>query len=537
MTDHDQTHEFPIGAIEKITENRGSPQASDLQCRTLIDAMPDIIIKIDGNGKINFVNQGALDITGYIQDEMLSMSLADILPPDELERFQKKISERFANRVRREFYLPESKLINRELGLTPIEINAKVIEADKAHPEILFIARDLTLRKSLERERIRRQKYDLLSILSQGCFQEIDATLTEIAEEIQFVSDNLDPTGTAHRRLSGAIRTCETGRSLVEEMLSLGEPDMARVCSLSLVEMINASAARVSFQGRIETLPKQNQAALWPLICDEVKLISALENLMRNAAEAVNPENKSGEKIEVHAENVNLEDGVEQTGLFIPAGEYVRISVLDHGHGIPDEYLDRIFDPFFSTRDKGDSRTRGLGLTQVYAIIKGHGGYIDVQSKPDIRTVFAVYLPAFRKQIVEQPETSASAGAGRILLMDDEEIVRKVAEQMLRGLGYQVVFAEEGREAVGLYRDSFEAGHSFDLVILDLNVKEGMGGRAAMGELLKIDPKVRGIISSGYSSDPEMMDYGRYGFKGVVGKPFHLADLKRVLKEVLTAYP
>ncbi|MFW6331881.1 MAG: hybrid sensor histidine kinase/response regulator [Thermodesulfobacteriota bacterium] len=535
MIDHDQTHEFPIGAIEKVSGNRGSPKASNLQCRTLIDAMPDIVLKIDGKGAITFINQGALDVTGYLEDEMLGMNIADVLPPEDLERFQKKRTDLSKAGFQREFYLPESKLINRELGLTPIEIDVISLGTEAAGSEVLLVARDLTARKKLEKERLRRQKYELLSMLSQGFFQEIDATLTEIAEEIQFVSDNLDPSGTAHRRLAGAIKSCDKGRGLVDEMLSVAEPEMAEDEAVSLAEMVTASVASIDFEGRIETILNREEP-LWPVLCDPTLLNRALKQLIRNAVEAGSSDSKAEGKIEIRGENIKLEDGEEQTGLFIPAGEYVRISVLDHGHGIPDEYLDRIFDPFFSTRDTGESRTRGLGLTQVYAIIKGHGGYIDVQSKPDIRTVFAVYLPAFRKQIPEKPETSASAGVGRILLMDDEEIVRNVAEQMLRGLGYQVVFAEEGGEAVALYRASFEAGHSFDLVILDLNVKEGMGGRAAMGELLKIDPKVRGIISSGYSSDPEMMDYGRYGFKGVVGKPFHLTDLKRVLKEVLTAY-
>lgn len=535
MIDHDQTHEFPIGAIEKVSEKRESPTASDFQCRTLIDAMPDIVLKIDGKGVVTFVNQGALDITGYLENEMLGMNIADVLPPEDLERFQKKIAVRSKAGFRREFYLPESKLINRELGVTPVEIDVISLGTAAVGSEVLLVARDLTVRKKLERERLRRQKYELLSMLSHGFFQEVDATLTEIAEEIQFVSDNLDPSGTAHRRLAGAIKSCDKGRGLVDEMLSIAEPEIAREGVVPLAEMVTASAESIDFEGEIETILNREKP-LWPVLCDPVLLSQALAQLIRNAAEAVSSEKQGEGKIEIHADNIELEDGVEQTGLFIPAGEYVRISVLDHGHGIPDEYLDRIFDPFFSTRDKGESRTRGLGLTQAYAVVKRHGGYIDVQSKPDIRTVFAVYLPAFRKRIAEKPETSASAGSGRVLLMDDEEIVRQVAEQMLRGLGYQVVFAKEGREAVALYRASYEAGHSFDLVVLGLNVKEGMGGRAAMGELLKIDPKVRGIISSGYSSDPEMMDYGRYGFKGVVGKPFHLADLKRILKEVLTAY-
>lgn len=535
MTNLDQTHEFPIGGMKGGSKDAAPAEEPDLRYRMLIDSMRDIIFKLDRKANITFVNQGALDFTGYIEEEMLGMNIADVLPPEDLERF-KKMFQRSAVVGRREFYMPESKLINRELGLTPIEINVLIMGSDEETTDILFVARDMTLRKKVERERLRRQKYELLSMLSHGFFQEIDATLTEIAEEIQFVSDNLDPACTAYRRLGGAVKTCEKGRNLVEEMLGISEPEMAKRRSVSIQEILQASAASVSFEGRIE-IETPSDEALWSVVCDEARLTRAFRHLILNAVEAGFSKEKPDGKIGIRAENLNLEDGAERTGLFIPAGEYVRITVQDHGHGIPDEYLDRIFDPFFSTKGDVDSRSRGLGLTQVYAIVKGHRGYIDVLSKPDIRTLFSVYLPAFRKETNEKTETSPSSAVGRILVMDDEEIVRKVAGQMLRGLGYQVAFAVTGEEAVALYSASLESERFFDAVILDLNVKDGMGGKAAMAELLKIDPNVKGIISSGYSSDPEMMDYGRCGFKAVVGKPYHISDLRRVLKDILGEYP
>jgi len=489
-------------------------------------------MKLDNQGKILFVNQGALDFLGYLEEEMMGMNVADILPPEDLDRYHHILDDG----VRREFYLPEARMINRELGLSLIEINLVVLGPEE-EKEILFVGRDLAHRKRCERERLRRQKHELLSTLSHGFFQEIDATITEALEEIQFVSNNLDSTSTAHRRLAGAIKNCEKGRNLVEIMLDIAEPEISREGVISLTDMILTSASAVSFEGRVDTV-LNTDGPLWPVFGDENMLMKAVTHLILNATEALSADNKSEKIIEIGAENKILESGQEQPDPFIPPGEYVRIWVMDHAHGIRDEHLDRIFDPFFSTR-KESSQIRGLGLSHVYAIVKRHSGYIDVQSKPDFRTLFSIYLPAFKKEgEMSSPVPTSSVGAGaRILLMDDEEVVRNVAGQMLRRLGFQVTFAKEGREAATLYLASYESGHPFDAIILGLNVKEGMGGRTAMKKLLKIDPEVRGIISSGYSSAPEMMDYGRYGFKGAVGKPFHLADLEKTLKVVLGSCP
>jgi CheY-like chemotaxis protein len=209
-------------------------------------------------------------------------------------------------------------------------------------------------------------------------------------------------------------------------------------------------------------------------------------------------------------------------------GRFVRIAIRDSGAGISEENLLRIFDPYFTTKQKGS----GLGLATSYSIIKNHGGAILVESEPDRGSTFSVYLPA--SGVVEaEPGPTVSKGVGtrrgRILLMDDEEMVRKVAQEMLATLGHDIVSAEDGRKAIELFRQAREAGSPFDLVILDLTVKGGMGGEEAIRKLRDIDPDVKAVVSSGYADSPVVADYRAYGFSAVLNKPYRIDGLRKCL--------
>jgi CheY-like chemotaxis protein len=208
------------------------------------------------------------------------------------------------------------------------------------------------------------------------------------------------------------------------------------------------------------------------------------------------------------------------------------ISVADQGGGIPEQYLNRIFDPYFTTKPKGS----GLGLTTSYSIVKRHDGIITVDSRPREGATFTMYLPASNKPLPKEQRATAAAmrqGKGRILVMDDEEFIREVAGSMLSHLGYKVDFASDGQEAVDRYRRAHAEGIPYDAVIFDLTIPGGMGGKEAMDQLLAVDPGAKGIVSSGYSHGPIMAEYRRHGFRGVVAKPYRLDDLSRVVADVL----
>jgi CheY-like chemotaxis protein len=219
-------------------------------------------------------------------------------------------------------------------------------------------------------------------------------------------------------------------------------------------------------------------------------------------------------------------------GLVMNQGEYVRIVIQDNGVGIPAENIGKIFDPYFTTKEQGS----GLGLATSHSIIKKHGGYISVESSQGKGTVFSIYLPASSRS--EEPKQLngkfTSQGIGKILVMDDEDMIREITGELLQNLGYHVEFAKNGSEAIDLYRSAQDLGKPFDAVILDLTVPGGMGGKETISELLAIDTNVKAIVSSGYSNDPIVAEFEKYGFRGVIIKPYHLTELSQTLQDVLT---
>ena len=213
-------------------------------------------------------------------------------------------------------------------------------------------------------------------------------------------------------------------------------------------------------------------------------------------------------------------------------GPYLRTSFRDHGVGIGPDHLPKVFDPYFSTKQKGS----GLGLTVAYSIVDKHNGRLTVESELGHGTTFTIYLPASEKPASQSIDemTSLFIGKGKILVMDDEEFIREVAIHMLSKIGYEVAVADDGNQAVEMYRQAQKSGEPFDTVIMDLTVPGGMGGKEAIQKLKKLDPNVKALVSSGYSNDPIMSNFRDYGFQGVVKKPYRIQDMSDALRSVTT---
>jgi CheY-like chemotaxis protein len=251
-----------------------------------------------------------------------------------------------------------------------------------------------------------------------------------------------------------------------------------------------------------------------------------------NAREAM-PE---GGLLRVSADNIDISANF---GVLRP-GRYVKISLADQGAGISENDFDKIFDPYFSTKSLGSKKGTGLGLSICQSIIGKHGGDVFIDSQVGKGTTVYLYLPATEEIATEEGiETKVAAGAsvfgaGKILVMDDEALIRDLAGEILTYLGYEIEFAGNGSEAVELYRQAMNTDKPFDAVILDLTVRGGMGGKEAMQKLLEINPQVVGIVSSGYSDDPSVKDFHQYGFSGVVAKPYSMQELGQKLNQVLS---
>jgi CheY-like chemotaxis protein len=263
---------------------------------------------------------------------------------------------------------------------------------------------------------------------------------------------------------------------------------------------------------------------LWLLDIDRGQISQVLSNLSINAKQAM----PDGGVIEVRAENCLLEDNNQQN---LAAGKYVRISLHDTGPGISEFDLSRIFDPYFTTKPGGT----GLGLSMSYTILKKHQGHIGVHSSSQGGTTFDIYLPASESLQTEEtyPDSCVSGGTGSLLVMDDDEAVKDTLRQILNYLGYSAEFVGDGSEAVRRYAEALEAGRRFDLVIMDLTIPGGMGGKEAIQHLKKIDTNVTAIVSSGYSNDPVMSNFREYGFAGMVLKPYRVGELSEQISKVL----
>jgi len=270
---------------------------------------------------------------------------------------------------------------------------------------------------------------------------------------------------------------------------------------------------------------------IWPVEIDASQISQAIHNIVINTREAM-PE---GGTITVNAEN----KVIRHKGPDLLEGNYVKISIMDHGIGIPEEHIANIFNPYFSTKDMGDQKGMGLGLSICHSIINKHGGKVNFSSTYGSGSVFHVFLPASKKPVSElnsEQENSALlnvTGSGSILVMDDEESIRDIAGAMLNSLGYNVVFAKNGDQAIDEYRKALDKGKPFNAVILDLTIRGGLGGTQTIKKLLGMDSRVKGIVSSGYSNDPAMADYKFYGFSGVVAKPYSIQELGQELAKVL----
>jgi CheY-like chemotaxis protein len=270
---------------------------------------------------------------------------------------------------------------------------------------------------------------------------------------------------------------------------------------------------------------------LWLVDVDKTQVSQAVHNLVMNAREAM-PE---GGVITVSAGNVQNIDGEHVS----TASRWMRLSIMDQGQGIAPENMDKIFDPYFSTKQRGHQKGTGLGLSICDSIIRQHDGKMAVDSLPGAGTIVNLYLPASMKTLpaisVAKPCKASTPipGCGRILVMDDEEMIINMAGRILARLGYESAFSRNGSEAVALYEEALKTDQPFDAVVLDLTVRGGMGGEEAIRHLLKIDPQAKVIVSSGYSDSPVMQDYKQYGFSAAAGKPYNLLELSQALDRVL----
>jgi signal transduction histidine kinase len=382
---------------------------------------------------------------------------------------------------------------------------------------------DVSERRRMEGELLNMRKLESLGVLAGGIAHDFNNLLTGVLGNLSLAREEVGPGSALRELLDESEQAAQRARALTQQLLTFskgGAPVKKELSAWGIVEESATFALRGSAV-RGELAPAEG---LWSLEADAGQLAQVIQNLVINGVQAM----PRGGTLTVLGDNVELGTA---SGLPLGAGRYVRISVHDEGEGIPPEHLQRIFDPYFTTKRTGV----GLGLATVYAIVRKHGGHVSVASRLGGGTTFEVWLPATGR--VADPVSArarpAVSGRGRVLVMDDERIVRDAASGMLRVLGFGVLTAADGAEAVALYDAERRSGRPVVAVLMDLTVPGGMGGVEALRSLRAIDPAVCAVTTSGYSTDPVMGDHGAYGFAGVLPKPYTLEELAQVIAGVL----
>jgi len=317
---------------------------------------------------------------------------------------------------------------------------------------------------------------------------------------------------------------CNRAQGLTKQLLTFSQGG-APVKKTSEVVKVTRDSCKFALGGSKARCDFKFAEDLWPVEIDEGQIGQVFHNIIINADQAM----PQGGIIRVEAENVTV---AADSGFALEPGRYVRVSAKDQGVGILEEHLSKVFDPYFSTKQKGS----GLGLATSYSIVKNHGGLITVESQVGVGTTFYTYLPASENRLdpdsgsISKPITKRA----RILVMDDEEPIRILAGELLGLLGYEVTTASDGSEAIQLVATAVSAGKPFDCVILDLTVQGGIGGQEAVRILRDKYPDIKVIVSSGYATDPVLADYRRHGFDGVVAKPYGLRELDEAVCRVIS---
>ena len=518
-----------FGTVKDMTRRREMEDALVAEKERLavtLRSIGDGVIATDAEGGVVLINKVAEKLTGWRQEESIGKSLDKIFHIiNEKTRQHCENPARKVMETGRVVGLANNTVLIARDGTERIIADSGAPILDKKGKTIgmILVFRDVTVKRRLRQELARADKLESVGILAGGIAHDFNNILTGILGNITLAKIQANPEGRIFERLDAAAKACSRATDLTLQLLTFSKGGKPIKKTVSIAGLVKESVS-FALSGSNVSCKVSIPDNLWPVEADEGQINQVINNLLINADQSM-PE---GGIIEVHSENaiVNKKGGVPLT-----EGKYVVISIKDHGIGIAKEHLSKVFDPYFTSKQKGS----GLGLATAHSIIRKHHGDMTVESEAGVGTVFCIYLPVSdgKPEVKKKDKGRAVKGNGKILLMDDEKMVLEASGEMLRHLGYEVEFAEDGDKAVELYRQAREAGHPFICVIMDLTIPGGMGGKKAIRKILEIDPGVKAIVSSGYSTDPVMADFRKYGFCGVVAKPYDMRQLDDALQQVL----
>jgi PAS domain S-box-containing protein len=525
-----------VAMVRDVTERKRFEQQIAAEKESLavtLRAIGDGVITADVNGKVIMLNSEAEKLTGWSSNEAIGKPLKSV--------FEVTVDLATQAKAQKSGYRSEAQsiLLNlpESVTLTSRDGNERVIE-QVASPirdsknevaGVVLVFRDITERQRNEAESRKAETLEQLGLLAGGIAHDFNNLLTAIIGNISLASLLLPPDDEMAERLDDAKNASLRARDLAQQLLTFARGGSPIKKTASIGKLIQDTVS-FSLRGSRNRSEFEFADDVAPAEIDAGQISQVIANLVVNADQAM----PNGGTLYVSCDNFcyDVDDAAIPD---LAPGDYVRVRIRDEGVGIPEKYVKRIFDPYFTTKPKGN----GLGLATAYSIIKNHNGLMTVESEVHVGTTFTIYLPAALHLQQESPAeaprilTPEMSGTGRVLVVDDEDAIRDLVEFTLTRLGYEVSQAATALQGIELYQEKLRAGKRFDLVILDLTLPGGMGGKEALTKLMEIDPTVNAIVSSGYATDATMSRYQDFGFHGVIAKPYEAAELGKIVHDVI----
>lgn len=515
-----------ISIIRDITQRFSAQKAlqdSENRFKDLADMLPEVVFETDLNMIVTYGNNRAYDLFDYdVNDFEKGLVCLDLIIPGDRAQGRENIMRKFQGK-----YEVSSEYTGlRKDGTTfPMILHSNVYFKDDKPAGIRGIIVDITEKKKADESIARGQKLEALGFLAGGIAHDFNNLLSCLFGSIDVSTNDIENGNYNEARdaLKKTLPAFVRAKDLVNQLVTFakgGEPkkqigDLKK----AVIGAVNFALAGSNVVSEFEF---SNDVKLAKF--DFSQISQVIDNIVINAKQAMTDKGK----LIIRMQNETVENG---SSLLLYHGEYVKISIQDEGNGIDQEHLLKIFDPFFTT--KKDST--GIGLAISWSIIKRHNGVIDIESVPGVGSTFFIYIPAVEGVLPEAVESFEHfSGAGTVLVMDDEFLIREVAGKMLKDAGFRVEKAANGEEAVELYKKAYDSGLPFDMIILDLTVPGGMGGKEALEKIAEFDPSVVAIASSGYSDDDIISNPRSYGFATSLPKPYLRETLSATIRAALS---
>ncbi|MFH2060147.1 MAG: PAS domain S-box protein [Pseudomonadota bacterium] len=516
------------GIFRDITQQKETEQQlikREERFREMARLLPCAIVETDINLNITYANQTGLDMFGYTQEDIDNgLNGMDIIHPDDWERIQTLIEKHLIQSAT----TPAEYLMYKKDGTTLIVLYDSTPILNK-NEVIGFRGSlvDLTELKQLQKDVIRTQKLESTGILAGGIAHDFNNILLGLFGNLSLAKSELSSTDEAYKRIEEAEKSMSRAKDLTTQLLTFAQGGDPVKKNITLDQIVRETAL-FHLSGSNIKIALEKPEALWQINADKGQISQVISNLVINARQAM----PNGGQVSIKLENAAISENEFSTFML---DRYVKLSITDQGTGIPEKYLEKIFDPYFTTKQDGS----GLGLAIVHSIIIKHHGYIYVNSSLGEGTTFVIYLPKAENTMLSGEATNRllkiepKSKPCRILVMDDDPVVRDVSTRMLNKLGHIVDLCKDGQSAIDLYQKALKDKAPYGLVILDLTIPGGMGGKDAIKKLLNIDPDIRAVVASGYSNDPVMANYKEYGFKAIATKPYTIVKIEQILHQAL----